>query len=151
MMNYARRRNERRGIEQLMYEQHRQRLQNVKPVIDTYQHTKIKPIPRYEIEKRIQQNKIETENTELLYRLAQAKASIQTHNHISVLRQLRLKQQIANIERTLKQRHINMENNRLLDAIQRVQPSISFEKLDKDYQKSREKMKLMSLYPEYIK
>jgi hypothetical protein len=44
-----------------------------------------------------------------------------------------------------------MENNRLLDAIQRVQPSISFEKMDKDYQKSREKMKLMSLYPEYIK
>ena len=145
-MNYARRRNERRGIEQLMYEQHRQRLQNVKPVIDTYQHTKIKPIPRYEIEKRIQQNKIETENMELLYRLAQAKSSIQTHNHMSVLRQLRLKQQIANIERTLKQRHINMENNRLLLAIQRVQPSISFEKLDKDYQKSREKMKLMSLY-----
>lgn len=151
MMNYARRRNERRGIEQLMYEQHRKRIQHAKPVIDTYQHTKIKPIPRYEIEKRIQQNKIETENMELLYRLAQAKASIQTHNHISVLRQLRLKQQIANIERTLKQRHINMENNRLLDAIQRVQPSISFEKLDKDYQKSRKKLKLMSLYPEYIK
>ena len=88
---------------------------------------------------------------ELLYRLAQTKASIQTHNHVSVLRQLRLKQQIAHIERTLKQRNINIENNRLLQAIQQVKPSISFDKLDEDYQKSREKMKLMSLYPEYIK
>jgi len=151
MMNYVRKRNERRGIDKLLYEQHVHRINHAKPVIDTYQHTKIKPIPRYEIEKRIQQSKIETENMELLYRLAQTKASIQTHNHVSVLRQLRLKQQIAHIERTLKQRNINIENNRLLQAIQQVKPSISFDKLDEDYQKSREKMKLMSLYPEYIK
>lgn len=150
-MNYARRRNERRGIEKIMYEQHVHRINNAKPVIDTYQHTKIKPIPRYEIENRIQQSKIDIENMELLYRLAQTKACIQTHNHISVLRQLRLKQQIARIERKLRQQNINIENNRLLHAIQQVKPSISFDKLDEDYQRSRKKVKLMSLYPEYIK
>lgn len=150
-MNYARRRNERRGFEQILYEQHRLRIENAKPVIDTYQHTKLKPIPRYEIEKRIQQSKIDIENMELLYRLAQTKASIQTHNHVSVLRQLRLKQQMTRIERTLRLRNIDIENNRLLHAIQQVKPSISFEKMDKDYQKSRDKVKLMSLYPEYIK
>ena len=150
-MNYARRRNERRGFEQILYEQHRLRIENAKPVIDTYQHTKLKPIPRYEIENRLQQSKIDIENMELLYRLAQTKASIQTHNHVSVLRQLRLKQQMTRIERKLKQRNIDIENNRLLHAIQQVKPSISFEQMDKDYQKSREKVKLMSLYPEYIK
>lgn len=150
-MNYARRRNERRGIEKWLYEQHVQRINNAKSLIDTYQHTKIKPIPRYEIENRIQQSKIDKENMELLYRLAQTKTSIQTHNHVSVLRQLRLKQQMARIERTLRLRNIDIENNRLLNAIQQVKPSISFEQMDKDYQKSREKLKLMSLYPEYIK
>ena len=150
-MNYARRRNERRGFEQILYEQHRLRIENAKPVIDTYQHTKLKPIPRYEIENRLQQSKIDIENMELLYRLAHTKASIQTHNHISVLRQLRLKQQMTRIERTLRLRNIDIENNRLLHAIQQVKPSISFEQMDKDYQKSREKVKLMSLYPEYIK
>lgn len=148
MMNYARRRNERMGIEKLMYEQHRKRIQQAKPMIDSYQHTKLKPIPRYEIEKRIQQSKIDTENMELLYRLAQAKSSIKTHNHISVLRQLRLKQQITNIERKLTQQNINIENNKLLNTIQHIKPNISFEKFDKDYQKSREKIKIMSLYPE---
>lgn len=150
-MNYARKRNERRGIDKLLYEQHVHRINHAKPVIDTYQHTKIKPIPRYEIENKIQQRKIDIENMELLYRLAQTKASIQTHNHVSVLRQLRLKQQMTRIERKLKQRNIDIENNRLLHAIQEVKPSVSFEQMDKDYQKSREKVKLMSLYPEYIK
>ena len=67
------------------------------------------------------------------------------------MRQLRLKQQIAHIERKLKQRNIDIENNRLLYAIQEVKPTISFEQIEKEYQKSREKVKLMSLYPEYIK
>jgi len=150
-MNYVRKWNERKGFEKLLYEQHVYRINHAKPVIDTYQHTKIKPIPRYEIENRIQQSKIDIENMELLYRLAQTKTSIQTHNHVSVLRQLRLKQQIAHIERKLKQRNIDIENNRLLYAIQEVKPTISFEQIEKEYQKSREKVKLMSLYPEYIK
>ena len=58
---------------------------------------------------------------------------------------------MSRIERTLRLRNIDIENNRLLNAIQQVKPSISFEQMDKDYQKSREKVKLMSLYPEYIK
>ena len=91
-MNYVRKRNERKGFEKLLYEQHVHRINNAKPVIDTYQHTKINRFQE-EIENRLQQNKIDIENMELLYRLAQTKASIQTHNHVSVLRQLRLKQQ----------------------------------------------------------
>jgi hypothetical protein len=136
-MNYARRRNERRDVEQLLYEQHRRRIQYIQPVVDTHQCTLIKPIPRYALENQMQQRKIDVENAELLHRLTQAKTSIKTHNHVAVLRQLRLKQQLAHIKRRLRDHRIRKENEKMLSAFQSVKPTISFQALENEYQKAR--------------
>lgn len=150
-MNYAQRRNERRGIEQVLYEQHRERIHYIEPVVDTHQCAIIKPIPRYALENQMRQRKIDVENADLLHRLARTKSSIRSRNHVAVLRQLRLKQRLAHMKRQLRDHRIRKENEKFLGALQEVRPTISFKELDKDYQKTRTQVKLMSLYPEYIR
>jgi len=145
------RRNERIGFEKILYEQHKNRINNSRTVLDTHQHTKIKPIPKYKIENQIQRKKIEFENANFLTRLAKVRGAIKTHNHISVIRQLQLKKYLARIKRRSELQKIQNDNMRLLNAIQKVKPSIKVEEFEKDFEKSRKIIKTMSLYPEYIK
>ena len=149
-MNYERRRSERIGYEKQIYKQHCERIANARPTINTRSIQKLKPIPRYVIENRIRENKINMENMELLLRLANIKSSIQSHNHISVLRQLKIKQQIYKIGQKLKKQRIDIENKKLAQTIQNVKPSICMKKLEYEYKKTRDKIKLLSLYPEFI-
>jgi len=86
----------------------------------------------------------------LLQRLAKIKSSIQTTNHVSVLRQLRLKQQLYDLQRELKENKLTKANAELSAALEKCKPSICFEKFEKDFRKSRALMKNMSLYPEYL-
>lgn len=143
-----RRRCERVGYEKLLYDQHISRITKMKPSVDTIQMTKIKPLPKYEIENQMREKKRHKGNAELLCRLTKAKCAIKTSHHISVLRQLQIKKQLSYIKRNIDNRIIVDGNMRLLRAIQEVRPTISIESFEHDYMKSREKMKLMSLYPE---
>lgn len=145
------RRNERTGYEKILFEKHKNRVNNAHTVLDTYQYTKIKPIPKYKFENQIQRKKIYLENADLLTRLAKVRAATHTHHHISVIRQLQLKKHLTRVKRTTELRRIQKGNVELLNAIQKVKPSICIEAFEKDFEKSRKIMKTMSLYPEYIK
>ena len=84
-----------------------------------------------------------------MLRLYQTESCVDCRQHMAVVRQLRLKKQLASVSHNLHTDKINRENQRLLDALREVRPSIDIKKLEEDFQKSREKIKLMSLYPEY--
>ena len=60
-MNYERRRSERIGYEKQIYKQHCERIANARSTINTRSIQKLKPIPRYVIENRIRENKINVE------------------------------------------------------------------------------------------
>lgn len=140
-------RNERVGYEKILFEQHRKRVSNSKTCLDTHQYTKIKPIPKYQMENYLREKQIDRENTYLLERLSRTKCQIETYNHISVLRQLQWKKRLSNLKRKQDNYRINCENQRLLSSLQTVKPTICIEKMEQDFKKSRQKIKLMALYP----
>ena len=144
-------RNERTGYEKILFEQHKNRLNNSQTILDTHQHTKIKPIPKYKIENLLQKRRIDVENADLLTLLAKVRAATHTHHHISVIRQLQLKKHLTRVKRITELQRIQKGNAELLNAIQKVKPSICIEEFEKDFERSRKIMKTMSLYPEYIK
>ena len=146
-----RQRNERTGFNKIMYEQHLRRVEQMKPSVDSHYTPILKPIPKYSIDHNANNQKIEKEYTELLLRLYQTEPCVDCRQHMAVVRQLRLKKQLASVSHKIHTDKINKENQRLLDALREVRPSIDIKKLEEDFQKSREKIKLMSLYPEYIK
>ena len=143
-------RNERRGFDEILYQQHVQRINNMKSTLDNHNKPKLKPIPKYALENKQRNKTIQLQNAELLQRLAKIKSSIQTTNHVSVLRQLRLKQQLYDLQRELKENKLTKANAELSAALEKCKPSICFEKFEKDFRKSRALMKNMSLYPEYL-
>ena len=151
MKPILRQRNERTGFNKIMYEQHLRRVEQMIPSVDSHYTPILKPIPKYSTEHNEHNRKIEKENTELLLRLYQTEPCVDCRQHMAVLRQLRLKKQLASVSHKIHTDKINKENQRLLDALRDVRPTIDIKKLDEDFQKSREKIKLMSLYPEYIK
>ena len=151
MVPIIRQRNERTGYNQLMYEQHLRRVEQMKPTVDNIHAPRLKPIPKYRIEHNVNKRKIEKENSEMLQRLCQTESTVDCRQHISVVRQLRLKKQMASVSHRMNIDKINNENHRLLDTLCHVRSSIDIRVLENDYQKSREKIKTMSLYPEYIK
>ena len=151
MVPIIRQRNERTGYNQLMYEQHLRRVEQMKPTVDNIHTPTLKPIPKYRIEHNVNKRKIEKENSEMLQRLCQTESTVDCRQHISVVRQLRLKKQMASVSHRMNIDKINNENHRLLDTLCHVRSSIDIRVLENDYQKSREKIKTMSLYPEYIK
>ena len=146
-----RQRNERTGFNKIMYEQHVRRVEQMKPSIDSHYKPSLKPIPKYRIEHNANKRKIEKENAELLLRLHQTESCVDCRQHMAVVRQLRLKKQLASVSHNIHSDKINKENQRLFGALREVRPSIDIHVLEKDYQKSREKIKTMSLYSEYIK
>lgn len=151
MVPIIRQRNERTGFNKIMYEQHLRRVEQMKPSVDCNYKPTLKPIPKYRIEHNANKRKIEKENAELLLRLYQTESCVDCRQHMAVVRQLRLKKQLASVSHKIHTDNINRENQRLLDALREVRPSIDIKKLEEDFQKTREKIKLMSLYPEYIK
>ena len=64
---------------------------------------------------------------------------------------MQLKKYLARIKRRSELQTIQNDNMRLLNAIQKVKPSIKVEEFEKDFEKSRKIIKTMSLYPEYLK
>ncbi len=151
MVPIIRQRNERTGYNKIMYDQHVRRVEEMKPSVDSHYKPSLKPIPKYRIEHNANKRKIEKENSEMLLRLYQTESCIDCRQHMAVVRQLRLKKQLAFVSHKMDIDKINKENHRLFDELNNVRPSIDIHTLEKDYQKSREKIKTMSLYPEYIK
>ena len=124
-MNYCRRRSERIGVEKIMYEQHVERLKNVRPVTDCHFYgPKIRPIPRYADENSRFRKRVEKENVHLLTRLSRVKSGTATHHHMSIVRQLRWKQYLLHVERVERLKRITQQNQRLLRNIQTVKPVI---------------------------
>jgi hypothetical protein len=149
-MSKEHRRSERIGLEITDYNNHIERLHKMKPTLDT--HTSLK-LPK--LIKRNNQSRmidIEKQNINLLQRIA---VSIQT-NHIDnklpkhVNEYSNFQKKVKRDSRISKLKKIQENNKRLLQRIQEVKPTINPYQLEYDYIKSREKMKLLCLYPEYL-
>lgn len=140
-------RNERKGYDRILFENHKKRIINMKPRIDSHYIEKLKKIPRLHIDNLIKKKKIMNENMQLLTRIYNVKPTLDNYNHISVIRQLQFKKQITHIERQNRENKIKKENDKLLKSIQNVKPSININKFENDFQKHNNIKKMMLLYP----
>lgn len=149
-MTKEHRRSERIGLEITDYNNHIERLHKMKPTLDT--HTSLK-LPK--LIKRSNQSRmieIEKQNINLLQRIA---VSIQT-SHIDnklpkhVSEYSKFQKKIKRDKHVSELKKIQENNKRLLQRIQEIKPTINPHQLEYDYIKSREKMKLLCLYPEYL-
>ena len=140
-------RNERKGYDRILFENHKKRIINMKPRIDSRYIEKLKKIPRLHIDNLIKKKKIMNENMQLLTRIYNVKPTLDNYNHISVIRQLQFKKQITHIERQNRENKIKKENDKLLKSIQNVKPSININKFENDFQKHNNIKKMMLLYP----
>jgi hypothetical protein len=149
-MTKEHRRSERIGLEIIDYNNHIERLHKMKPTFDTHTSLKLPKLIKHSNHSRIIE--IEKQNINLLERIA---VSIQS-SHINN----KLPKQVteySNFQKKIKRDHhvsnlkkIQENNKRLLQRIQEIKPIITRRQLEYDYIKSREKMKLLCLYPEYL-
>ena len=142
-------RHERRGYEQVLYEQHIERIASIKPTIDTSEPRKL-PMSNKRYQERIWKNKmIDYDNKLLLQRLANTiqKSTIDnTHNkHMKDFS--KFKQRLYRIVRLSRMKKITNENLHLLNRIQTVKPVYSVCQMEQDYNRNQEIMKQMCLYP----
>jgi hypothetical protein len=140
-------RNERKGYDKILFENHKKRIMNMKPRIDSHYIEKLKKIPRLGINDQIKKRTIINENMQLLTRIYNVKPTLDNYNHISVIRQLQFKKQLSYNERQNRENRIKSENDKLLKSIQNVKPSINLKKLENDFQKHNNIKKMMLLYP----
>ena len=140
-------RNERKGYDKILFENHKKRVMNMKPRIDSHYIEKLKKIPRFGIDDQIRKRRIINENMQLLTRIYHVKPTLDNYNHISVIRQLQFKKKNFHIERQNRENRIKNENNKLLKLIQNVKPSINVNKFENDFRKHNNIKKMMLLYP----
>jgi hypothetical protein len=140
-------RNERKGYDKILFENHKKRIMNMKPCVDSYYIEKLKKIPRLGIDDQIKKRRIMNENMQLLTRIYHVKPTLDNYNHISVIRQLQFKKQIARIEKQNRENRIKNENDKLLKSIQNVKPNININKFENEFQKHNNIKKMMLLYP----
>lgn len=150
MLNNYHRRPERIGLEIFEYNNHIDRLHKMKATLDTHTPHKLPKIIKPHNKLHLIQ--IEKQNTNLLYRIENACQTTRIDNILPkyVIEYSKFQKKIKRENHITEVKKIQENNIKLLKRIQNMKSTINYRKLEYDYIQSRKKMKLMSLYPEYL-
>jgi len=144
------RRPERQNIEIVLYNNHLQRLRNMKATVDNST-PKTHPFNNRRQKEIARNNKrIDDENCLLLENIAKTiqKPTIQNKLGSHVYTQVRFKKKLSHIKKRLHAAQIMDANLRLLDRIQKVPPVYDHIQWEYDEKQRQKILKNMSLYPE---
>lgn len=143
---------ERKGYEEITYQQHRERINTMKPTIDCGPPRAHPFSNKNEMEKQRFQNVVEMDNRLMLERLAKVvqNKSIDNEIHKSVAMHAQFKKKLGLTKKRLEMQKLTEENQRLLKRIQEVPPAYNHLKWEEDARANREIMKNMTLYPEIL-
>jgi len=143
---------ERKGYEEITYQQHRERINTMKPTIDCGPPRAHPFSNKNEMEKQRFQNVVEMDNRLMLERLAKVvqNKSIDNEIHKSVAMHAQFKKKLGLTKKRLEMQRLTEENQRLLKRIQEVPPAYNHLKWEEDARANREIMKNMTLYPEIL-
>ena len=152
-MTMSRQRPERRGYALLTFQQHQDRIRNMKGTVDCGPPREHPLGNKSEMDKRRQFAAIEFDNKLLLERLAKIvqKKTIDNEIHESVATHATFKAKLGLTKKRLDMQKITEENQRLLRRIQEVPPAYNHLDWEEDYKRKEVIKKSMSLYPEYYK
>ena len=143
----------RSGYEKILYEQHLERVQNMKKTIDNNEPKKRYFVNKYKIENENNQIRIELENKQLCERLAyrMQKSSLDNQPSKSYLLHSLFMKKISHDRKLTENMVIQKQNNKLLEHIQTIKPTYDFAKFEQYENIRKQKMEQMLLYPELYK
>lgn len=143
---------ERKGYEEITFQQHRERINTMKPTIDCGPPRAHPFSNKNEMEKQRFQNVVEMDNRLMLERLAKVvqNKSIDNEIHKSVAMHAQFKKKLGLTKKRLEMQKLTEENQRLLKRIQEVPPAYNHLKWEEDARANREIMRNMTLYPEIL-
>lgn len=143
---------ERKGYEEITFQQHRERINTMKPTIDCGPPRAHPFSNKNEMEKQRFQNVVEMDNRLMLERLAKVvqNKSIDNEIHKSVAMHAQFKKKLGLTKKRLEMQKLTEENQRLLKRIQEVPPAYNHLKWEEDARVNREIMRNMTLYPEML-
>jgi hypothetical protein len=149
----SRQRPERRGYALLCFQQHTDRIKNMKGTVDCGPPREHPLGNKSEMDKRRNFASIEFDNKLLLERLAKIvqKKTIDNEIHESVATHATFKAKLGLTKKRLEMQRITEENQRLLRRIQEVPPAYNHLDWEEDYRRKEVIKKSMSLYPEFYK
>ena len=148
-----RQRSERIGYDAVIYNQHLERLNNIKTTLDLNPPKK-HPLKNKIILEKIKTNKkIDIENKMLLERIAKKiqTSTLDNKLHPSTKMHSKFKKYLSYTKNKIYLEKITNENNELLKKIQKVPPVYNHIKWREQEEKRKIILKNMSLYPEYYK
>lgn len=142
---------ERRGYAKLNYEQHLERLKNMKSTVECGPPRAHPFSNKREQDKRREFAAIEFDNKLLLERLAKVvqQKTIDNEIHKSVEFHATFKKKLNLTKKRLEMQKITEENQRLLKRIQEVPPAYNHLQWEEEAQARDVIKKCMALYPEY--
>ena len=147
----SRTRPERRGYDKLNFEQHLERLSNMKATVDCAPPHQSPWTNRLEMEKRRHQAVVEFENKLMLERLAKIvqHKSIDNEIHHSIAMHQKFKKKLGLTKKRLTMQKLTEENQNLLKRIQEVPPAYDHFQWEEEAQRHDHIKRCMALYPEY--
>jgi len=142
---------ERRGYAKLNYEQHVERLKNMKATVECGPPRAHPFSNKREQDKRREFASIEFDNKLLLERLAKVvqQKTIDNEIHKSVEFHANFKKKLNLTKKRLQMQKITEENQRLLKRIQEVPPAYNHIEWEEDAKHKEMIKRCMALYPEY--
>ena len=140
----------RTGYDKKIYQQHLDRIKNVKKTIDNNEPKKKTFINKYKVENKINENRIQYENRLMLERIAKSIQSHQLDNSQSKSHTLHYQfmRKLSNEKRIRNMNEITQNNHKLLDNIVNVRPEYNHLEFEEDYKRKHKKMVQMLIYPE---
>jgi hypothetical protein len=148
----AGRRPERRGYEEIVYQQHLDRIKGMKPTVDAGPPREHPFSNKREMEKLRYTSVIEMENRLMLERLAKVvqHKSIDNEIHKSVAMHASFKKKLGLTKKRLHMQKLTTENQHLLKRIQEVPPAYNHLKWEEEARRRDEVMRNMTVYPEML-
>lgn len=139
---------ERKGYQKILYELHLERVKNSKSVIDTGP-PKVYPYGnKWKIMHDIQSKKIEKENKLLADRLINTIGDIDNELDTYINDYAYLKRRMIIQKNIFDTNLINEQNKILVNRLQNTKSCYDRNEWEKDYQKRKQMMKIMSIFPE---
>jgi hypothetical protein len=142
---------ERRGYDEMIYEQHKHRLKDMESTIKSGPPHQKPFSDKWEQDKRREYLAIEFDNKLMLERLAKAVQTkgIDNEMHKSVEFHQQFKKKLSLATKREKMAKLTRENQKLLKSIQQVSPAYSHIEWEEDAKRADVIKRTMALYPEY--
>lgn len=140
---------ERSGYKKFQYEQHLERLKNCKSVIDVGPPTVFPYINKWKNEHNSRNKKIEEENKRLVNRIINSiNNTIDNELDTYIEDYAYLKRRMVIQKQIFDANLINEQNRLLVKRLENTKSCYNREEWEKDYQKRKNIIKIMSLFPE---